>query len=68
MDVVISLVETPGYHNSRWLLEVSRVLKPGGWFWVQEPLTCRTVAPEELKVSLPNHCSIVKDIFAVKTE
>lgn len=38
VDVLISLVQTPGHHTSSWLLEAARVLKPGGDFLIQEPL------------------------------
>lgn len=50
VDVVISLVETPGHHTSVWLLEVARVLKPGGDFLVQEPLLSKNATLEEQRV------------------
>lgn len=50
VDAVISLVETPGHHTSSWLLEVSRVLKPGGDFLIQEPLLNRNATLEEQRV------------------
>jgi len=37
VDVVISLVGAPGFHDSDYFQEVARVLKPGGEFVVQEP-------------------------------
>jgi hypothetical protein len=50
VDVVISLTGTPGFHNWAWLLEVSRVLKTGGDFRIQEPLVSRKPNDEERKV------------------
>ena len=50
VDAVISLAETPGFHNWTWLLEVSRVLKLGGDFRIQEPLVSRKPTHEERKV------------------
>jgi hypothetical protein len=52
INVVISLAATPGHHNTAWLTEVARVLRPGGEFWLQEPLMSRDVAPEEKSVSV----------------
>ena len=46
VDVLISLVGAPGFHDSTYFEEVARVLKPGGKFVVQEPATL-----EEKKVS-----------------
>lgn len=50
VDAVISLVETPGHHTSSWLLEVARILKPGGDFLIQEPLLNRNATLEEQRV------------------
>lgn len=47
VDAVISLMQTPGRHSSVLLSEVARVLKPGGDFFVQEPLLADA---QELKV------------------
>ncbi|CAK9201720.1 unnamed protein product [Sphagnum troendelagicum] len=44
INVVISLAATPGHHNTAWLTEVARVLRPGGEFWLQEPLMSRLSA------------------------
>lgn len=51
MDVVISLVGAPGFHDSDYFQEVARVLKPGGEFVVQEP-----AALEEKKVVINALC------------
>lgn len=45
VDVVMSLMGTPGFHDFGYLQEVARVLKQGGEFVVQEP-----AASEEKKV------------------
>jgi len=52
VEVVISLAETPGFHNWTWLMEVGRILKNGGNFWIQEPLISRNLVDEEHEVSL----------------
>lgn len=51
VDVVISLVGAPGFHDSDYFQEVARVLKPGGEFVVQEP-----AALEEKKVVINALC------------
>jgi hypothetical protein len=51
VDVVISLVGAPGFHDSAYIQEVARVLKPGGEFVVQEP-----AASEEKKVVINALC------------
>lgn len=38
VDAVTTVMQTPGLHSSVLLAEISRVLKPGGDFIVQEPL------------------------------
>jgi hypothetical protein len=48
VDVVISLMQTPGRHSSDFLKEVAHVLKSGGEFLVQEPLLADA---QELQVS-----------------
>lgn len=49
VDVVLSLMQTPGRNSPDLLKEVARVLKPGGEFLAQEPLLA---AGQELKVYL----------------
>jgi hypothetical protein len=44
LEVVISLVENPGYHTKAWLSEIVHVLRPGGVLWLQEPFACQDVA------------------------
>jgi hypothetical protein len=47
LEVVISLVENPGYHTKAWLSEIVHVLRPGGVLWLQEPFACQDVAEAE---------------------
>jgi hypothetical protein len=51
LEVVISLVENPGYHTKAWLSEIVHVLRPGGVLWLQEPFACQDVAEAEQQVS-----------------
>lgn len=37
LSTVISVSEKPGFHNQLWLLELVKVLKPGGFVFLQEP-------------------------------
>ena len=37
LSTVISISEKPGFHNQLWLLELVKVLKPGGFVFLQEP-------------------------------
>lgn len=34
---IVSISEKPGFHNQIWLLELTKVLKPGGSVYLQEP-------------------------------
>ncbi|KAG0555369.1 hypothetical protein KC19_12G164700 [Ceratodon purpureus] len=42
LDAVVTVMQTPGRHSSVLLSEISRVLKPGGDFLIQEPLDALT--------------------------
>ncbi len=51
LEVVISLVENPGYHTKAWLSEIVHVLRPGGVLWLQEPFACQDMAEADQQVS-----------------
>ncbi|XP_077234090.1 anamorsin homolog 2-like [Tasmannia lanceolata] len=36
-SVIISISEKPGFHTQLWLFELVKVLKPGGYVFLQEP-------------------------------
>ncbi|KAK9271216.1 hypothetical protein L1049_026806 [Liquidambar formosana] len=38
LSSIISISEKPGFHTQLWLLELAKVLKPGGTVYLQEPL------------------------------
>ena len=52
LDAVVSLMQTPGPHSPVLLSELSRVLKPGGDFLVQEPFNAQTKAALERNLLL----------------
>ncbi|CAL5332658.1 unnamed protein product [Camellia sinensis] len=37
LSTIISVSEKPGFHTQLWLLELAKVLKPGGNMFLQEP-------------------------------
>ncbi|XP_020528197.1 anamorsin homolog 2 isoform X2 [Amborella trichopoda] len=37
LSAVVSITEKPGFHTQLWLLELAKVLKPGGTVYLQEP-------------------------------
>lgn len=37
LSAIISLSEKPSFHTQLWLLELAKVLKPGGSVFLQEP-------------------------------
>ncbi|XP_059631236.1 anamorsin homolog 2-like [Cornus florida] len=37
LSTIISISEKPGFHSQLWLLELAKVLKPGGYVFLQEP-------------------------------
>ncbi|KAA8528376.1 hypothetical protein F0562_035731 [Nyssa sinensis] len=37
LSTIISISEMPGFHTQLWLLELAKVLKPGGYVFLQEP-------------------------------
>eukprot|EP01018_Ginkgo_biloba_P037295 Gb_09902 [translate_table: standard] len=39
LDAVVSASHNSGFHTHQWLLEMARVVKPGGIIFVQEPIS-----------------------------
>ncbi|KAJ7540495.1 hypothetical protein O6H91_10G018200 [Diphasiastrum complanatum] len=66
VDVVVSLAETPGYHTTAWISELARILKPGGFLLVQEPMHTSPLSHEEeqnLGASLQTQATLEKKLL-----